>query len=104
MKDGAIAEIGTHDELMELNGLYKELVEAQMFEYETKRAAEREGNQLNWCGIFNFASQMHEFQQDGHVENILDDFTCETSVQKHCLATHTREAVGKDVVKTLNEG
>jgi ABC-type enterochelin transport system ATPase subunit len=30
VKDGAVAEIGTHDELMEMGGVYKQLVELQV--------------------------------------------------------------------------
>ena len=30
VKDGAVAEIGTHDELMEKGGVYKQLVELQV--------------------------------------------------------------------------
>ncbi len=30
VKDGAVAEVGTHDQLMEKNGVYKELVTIQV--------------------------------------------------------------------------
>jgi ATP-binding cassette subfamily B protein len=34
LRDGAIVEYGTHDELLELNGYYTELYERQLLEEE----------------------------------------------------------------------
>jgi ABC-type multidrug transport system fused ATPase/permease subunit len=40
LKEGGIAEKGSHDELMEMDGLYKQLYEMQ-FKYDTEEVEEK---------------------------------------------------------------
>uniref|UniRef100_A0A914V6J4 Uncharacterized protein n=1 Tax=Plectus sambesii TaxID=2011161 RepID=A0A914V6J4_9BILA len=74
IRDGTVAEIGTHDELMKLNGLYKDLVESQLFENEIAPIEEVEGDSID-----------------------------EPPLLMNEQATGTSAMIGKDIVKVLTE-